>query len=179
VIDKAADHGVGLQARRWQRVVEDLGRSRLLHHQLAAAAGPLAADLALHEELGRNNVQPLADVLAHAHHELAALWGRAVCVLRLDSCVHARQVGRQCFALWLAAWLLVCCPPVLGGHTGLQGSQLRLQAGLISRQCLLEDRTLRGVHALGLGPKLPGLKPCQLKRDAFDLRVAPLDRLRL
>jgi len=47
VIDEAADHRVGLQARRWQRVVEDLGRSRLLHQDLAAPAGPLAANLAL------------------------------------------------------------------------------------------------------------------------------------
>ena len=31
VIDVAADHRVGLQARRWQRVVEDLRGSGLLH----------------------------------------------------------------------------------------------------------------------------------------------------
>jgi hypothetical protein len=36
MIDKPTDHGVGLQGRRWQRVVKDLGRGALLHHQLAA-----------------------------------------------------------------------------------------------------------------------------------------------
>jgi hypothetical protein len=84
-------------------------------------------------------------------------------------------VWRQCFTLWLAAWLLVWCLPVLGWQSGLQGSQLRLQAGLIGRQCLLEDGALLGVHALGLGTKLPGLQSGQLERDAFDLGVAPLD----
>ena len=92
MIHEAADDRVGLQARRWQRVVEDLRRGRLLHQELAALAGPLAADLALHEELRRNDVQPLADVLAHAHHRLAALGRRAVGVLGLDALVHARQV---------------------------------------------------------------------------------------
>ena len=84
----------------------------------------------------------------------------------------------QCFALGLALglvfWLLVWCVPALGG-VGLQGSQLRLQAGLISGQSLLEDGALLGVHALGLGAKLPGLQSGQLERDAFDFRVAPLD----
>jgi hypothetical protein len=47
VVDEAADGDVGLQARRWQRVVEDLGHGRLLQQQLAALADPLAADLAL------------------------------------------------------------------------------------------------------------------------------------
>jgi hypothetical protein len=50
-------------------------------------------------------------------------------------------------------------------------------AGLIGGQRLLEERALLGVHALGLGTELPGLQPCQLERDALDLRVAPLDSL--
>ena len=83
---------------------------------------------------------------------------------------------RQRFALWLAAWLLAWCVPALGG-VGLQGSQLRLQAGLISGQCLLEDGALLGVHAFGPGPKLPGLQFGELERDALDLGIAPLDRL--
>ena len=33
----------------------------------------------------RNDVQTLADVLAHAHHRLAAFWRRAVRVLGLDA----------------------------------------------------------------------------------------------
>ena len=62
---------------------------------------------------------------------------------------------------------------------GLQGGELGLQAGLVGRECLLEDLALLGVHALALGAELPGLQPRQLQRDALDLRVAPLDRLRL
>lgn len=48
-----------------------------------------------------------------------------------------------------------------------------------SRQGFFEDVTLLGVHALGLGAELPGFESRQLKRDALDLRVTPLDGLRL
>ena len=177
MVDEAADDRVGLQAWRWQRVVEDLWRGRLLHEQLAAFARPLAADLPLHEELRRNDIQPLADVLAHAHHRLAALGHRAVGVLGLDALVHARQVGRQCFALGLAAWLLLGCTGAWGG--ALQVRELGLQARLVGGQRLLEDLALLGVHALGLRTELPGLQSGQLERDALDLRVTPLDGLRL
>ena len=181
VIDKAADAGVGLQARRWQRVVEDLGRGRLLHEQLAAPAGPLAANLPLHEELRRNDVQAFADVFAHAHHRLATLWRRAIRVFGLDALVHARQVRRKCFALGLAAGLLVGCTGAWGGVWGgaLQGRELGLQAGLVGGERLLEDVALLGVHGLGLGAELPGPQPRELEGDALDLRVAPLDGLRL
>ena len=177
VITEAADHGVGLQARRWQCVVKDLGGCWLLEQQLAAATGPLAPDLALHKELRRHDVQTLADVLAHAHHRLAAFGRRAVGVLGLDSGVHPRQVWRQCFTLGLAACLLVWCAPIFGHNTGLQGSELRLQTGLISGQRLFEDRALPGIHALGLGAKLPGLQARELERDALDPGVAPFDGL--
>jgi len=109
MIDKPTDHGVGLQGRRWQRVVKDLGRGALLHHQLAAPTGPFAPNLTLHEELRRHNVQPLADVFSHAHHGLAAFWRWAVRVLGLHPAVYPRQVCRQCFALGLVAWLPVWC----------------------------------------------------------------------
>ena len=179
MIDEAADHGVGLQARRWTRVVEDLGGRSLLHHQLAAPANPLAPDLALHEELRRHDVQPLADVLAHAHHGLAAFWRWAVRILGLHALIDTRQMWRQCFALGLAAGLLGWILPVFGAETGLQVSELRLQAGLVSSQRLLEDAALLGVHGLGPGAELPRLEPGELKRDALDLGVAPLDGLGL
>lgn len=116
--------------------------------------------------------------LAHAHHRLAALRRRAVGVLRLDALLHARQVWRQCLALGLAALLLLWSTPACAG-AGLQSGELRFQAGLIGRQRLFEDLALLRVHALGLGAELPRLQPRELERDALDLRVAPLDRLRL
>jgi len=137
----------------------------------------VAANLALHEELRRDDVQPLADVLAHAHHRLAALWRRAVRVLGLDALVHARQVGWQGLALGLAAGLLVWCGAANG--YGLQRGELRLQAGLVGGARLIEQRTLLGVHGFGLGTELPGLQPGELEGDALDLRVAPFDGLRL
>ena len=111
----------------------------------------------------------------------AALGRWAVGVFGLDALVHARQMGRQCFALGLAAGLLLGCTgaggAALGG--GMQGCELGLQAGLVSGQRLLEDVALLGVHGLGLGTELPGLQPRQLEGDALDLCVTPLDGLRL
>jgi hypothetical protein len=131
----------------------------------------------LHEELRRHDVQPLADVLAHAHHRLAALWRRAVGVFGLDALVHARQVCRQGFALGLAAWLLVWCSAADG--CGLQRGELGLQVGLVGGTGLFEQRALLGVHGFGLGTELPGLESGELERDALDLRIAPLDGLGL
>jgi hypothetical protein len=42
-----------------------------------------------------------------------------------------------------------------------------------------EDAALLGVHALDLGTEFPGLQARQLKCEALDLGVAPLDGLRL
>ena len=179
MVDEAADDRVRLQARRWQRVVEDLGRGRLLHQQLAAPAGPLAADLPLHEELRRHDVQPLADVLAHAHHRLAALGRRAVRVLGLDALVHARQVCRQCLALGLAAGCLSGARR-LGRRlracsAASWASRLAWSAAQVSSNIARCSAFMR----FGLGAELPGLEPRQLERDALDLGVAPLDGLRL
>ena len=135
-------------------------------------------DLALHEELRRHDVEPLADVLAHAHHGLAAVWRRAVGVLGLDALVHAGQVCRQCFALGLAACLLVWCGAA-NGCGRLQRGELGFETRLVGGTRFLEERALLGVHGFSLGAELPGLQSRQLERDALDLRVTPLDGLRL
>ena len=98
-------------------------------------------------------------------------------VLGLDALVHARQMGRQCLALGLAAWLLVGCTGAWGGV--LQSLELGLKARLVGGQRLLEDVALLGVHGFSFGAELPGLQPGQLERDALDLRVPPLDGLGL
>jgi hypothetical protein len=131
----------------------------------------------LQAHLPRNDVQPLADVLAHAHHRLAALWRRAVRVFGLHALVHARQVRRQDLALGLATCLLVWCGAVNG--CGLQRGELGLEVGLVGGTGLVEQRALLGVHGFGPGAELPGLEPRKLERDALDLGVAPLDGLSL
>ena len=87
---------------------------------------------------------------------------------------------RQAFTLGLALafWLLVWCVAA-NVCALLQRGELGLQAGLVSRTGLLEQRALLGVHAFGLGAVLPGLEPGQFERDALDLGVAPLDALGL
>lgn len=129
----------------------------------------------MHEELGRHDVQLLGDVLADAHHRLTTLAGG---VLWLVVIVHPPQMIGQHLAPGFALDLLVgrCrCLVVLC----LQRLQLRLQAGLVFSQRLLEHLPLLGVHAFGLGTEAPGLQACQLERDALDLDVLELDGLRL
>ena len=151
---------------------------RLLHQQLAAAAGPLAADVAVHEELCRHDVQALAHVFAHAHHRLAAIRGRAGGVLGFVMMFDTHQVFGQGLPLGAAPCFnrrrIKRCAGL-----GLQGFKLRRQAGFVGGQCFLEELALLGVHGLGLGRELPGLQARQLEGDALNLHVAELDGLRL
>ena len=99
MVDEAADQGVRHQAGGGHATVDDLRRHGLLHQQLAAAAGPLTTDMAVHEELCRHDIQPLAHVLAHAHHRLAAIRRRAGGVLGLVLVFDTHQVFGQGLAL--------------------------------------------------------------------------------
>jgi hypothetical protein len=173
-VHEPADQHVRRKARGGDTVVNDLGCCRLLHQELAALAHPLATDLALNEELRRNDVQALADVLADAKHRLAAGAGRA---LGLHDLIDPREVRWQGLALGLAfGWALLW--RWLRGALGLQRFQLRLKAGLVRGQRLLEDLALLCVHALGLRAESPRPQPCELEGDLLDLRIAPLDGLR-
>ena len=173
VIHEAADQRVCHQAGSGHAAVDDLRRDRFLHQHRAAPAGPLAANVAVHEELGRHDVQPLAHVLAHALHRLAAVGRRADGVLGLVVVDDALQVFGQCLSAGLAlgfersGWR---CDGL-----SLQRFELRLQARLIGGQRLLEQLTLLGVHGLGAGRELPRLHPRQLERDALGLGVTELD----
>ena len=93
---------VGDQACHRHAFVDDLRLYRLLHELLATLADPLAADMPVHEELGGHDVQPLAQVLADAHHRLPARGREAVGVLRLVAVVDAAQVLGQLLAPVLA-----------------------------------------------------------------------------
>src|SRR5207245_10110120 len=105
VVHEPADQHVRRKPRGGDTVVNDLGGCRLLQQELAALARPLAPDLALHEELRRNDVQPLADVLADTNHRLAAGAARA---LGLHELIDPREVRWQCLALGLAlGWALL------------------------------------------------------------------------
>ena len=126
------------------------------------------------EELRWNDVESLADVLAHALHRLATFTRG---VLGLDACVYAWQM----FGQWLA--LGFAFGSRLLGHWGrllgrsLQRRQPGLQIGHVGCQGLSEEFALLGAHALGLGAEAPVLQPRQLEGDLLDLRVAPLDGL--
>jgi hypothetical protein len=66
VVNEAADQRVGDQARSEDIASDHLRHGGLLHQVLVAAAGPFATDVLRHEDLGRNGVQALADVLSSA-----------------------------------------------------------------------------------------------------------------
>ena len=125
--------------------------------------------------MGWNDARLLADVLAHAHHRLAAIAGG---VLGLVTVLHALQVFGQGLAFGLAPRFNGSGLALRAG-LGLQGFELGLQAGLVGSQCFLEQLALLGVHPFGPGGKAPGLQSRQLKRDALDLCVPELDGLRL
>ena len=116
------------------------------------------------------NVELLADVFAHAHHRLATVAGG---VLGLVMVLDALEVFGQRLAFGLAPRFNGCGLALRAG-LGLQGFELSLQAGLVGRQCFLEQLALLGIHAFAPGGKAPGLQARQLMRDALDLCVAEL-----
>ena len=111
VVNEAAHGRVRHQAGRGHALIYDLWLHRLLHQGLAALAGPLAADVAVHEELGWDDVQALTHVFADSHHGLAAVTGRA---FRLMVVVYPFEVLVQGLAfgfaagvgVWSATWHL-------------------------------------------------------------------------
>ena len=173
VVGEAADQRVRHQAAGRDAAIDHVGFCRLLHKLLAAAAGPLAVDVAVHEELRRDDVQLLAHVLAHALHGLATVGVRAGGVGRLVAVLHALQVLGQCLATRPAG-----C--VLGQHwdfglLALERGQLRLEAGFVLGQRLGEQRALLRRHGLGPGAELPTLQARQLQVELVQARIAPGD----
>ena len=159
MIHKAADQGVSDQACRGDAGVDDLWLDGFLHQDLAALASPLASNVAVHEELGGDDVQAFADVFTDALHRLGAIKRRAQGALGLVVVFHAHQVFGQRLALRLAA----CIPNIpsgcaAGAGLSLQRIQLSLQAGLVGGHSLFEQLTLLGVHGLGARSKLPCLQ---------------------
>jgi hypothetical protein len=168
VVYEAADQRVRHQPAGGDAAVHHVGLGGFLAQPsftllLAALAGPLAVDVAVDEELGRDDVQLLADVLANALHGLAALGCRAGGVRGLVAVLHALQVFGQCLAARLGAW----CLRGLGrlGQAALQFGQLRLQAGFVLGQRVFEQRALLRRHGLGLGAELPALEPGEFEVD--------------
>ena len=175
VVNKAAHGRVRYQTGRGHALVNDVRVHRFLHQGLTALAGPLSPYVAVHEEFGWNYVQALAHVFADTHHGLAASAGR---VLWLMVVVHPFEVLGQCLAFRLATGV-----GVWGATWHLEGSLQRFELGfqvcLVGRHCFLKQLALLGIHAFGLGRKLPGLQAAQLKGDAGDLGIPELDGLGL
>jgi hypothetical protein len=120
----------------------------------------------VHEELGRNDVELLAHVLADAHHLAAAVRSRAHGVFGLVTMLDPAQMLGQRLALGAAA-LVVCCLALRG--LALELLELRLEARLVIGHGLFEQAPLLGAHRLGLGTELPGLQPGELEGDLLQL----------
>lgn len=129
--------------------------------------------MAVHEELRRHDIEPLAHVLAHALHRRTAAFVGAGGVGRLVAVLHALQVLGQLLAARAAR--RVPRNRRQGRRLRLQRGQLRLQARLVLDQRLGEQHALLGAHRLGLGAELPALQPRQLQLDLVQLRIAPGD----
>ena len=181
MIHETADQGVGHQACCGDAAVDDLWFYRFLHQDLAAPARLLATNVAVHEELGRDDVQTFADVFCDAHYLPGALGCRAQGAFGLMVMFHAHQVLGQRLALGLAAWLISRCG---NWRQVLHRFELSLRAGLVGGQGFFEQLALLGVHGLGAGGKLSGLQAGQLEGDALErggleleLSLAPGDEL--
>ena len=179
MIDEAADQHVRDQSRGRNALVDDLGSDGLLHQCLAAPAGPFAADVAMHEELGRHDIELLGDVLANARHRLAATRSRTDGASRFMLVVDASQMIGQERMSWPDSGLLLRQGRRRCALLALKRCQLCLQAGLVFGQRLLEHLALPGVHALGPGSEPVSLQASELEHDAFDLHVLEPDQLRL
>jgi hypothetical protein len=116
--------------------------------------------VAVHEELGRHDVQPLGDVLADARHRLPAPFVRAGGVLGLVAVLHPAQVRRQRLAPGAARRRLG-----LGLAFGAQLLERGLQARLVLDERLLEQAALLGAHRLGPGAELPALEARELELE--------------
>jgi len=127
----------------------------------------------VHEELGRHDIQSLADVLANAGHRLAAVRRRTAGVRGFVRVVNAAQVRGQ----GLTARLLTRRPGCgrCLGQCRLKRGELGLEVGLVLQQRVLEHLPLLGRHRLALGAELPALQARQLEGDLLDLGVAERD----
>lgn len=136
--------------------------------------------MAAHEELGRDDAQPLADVFADARHRVAAALARAGDVCGLVAVLGTAQVPGQRLALSPARRGLR--GHAMAGLRGLRAQciELSLQAGLILGQGLLEQAPLVGTHGLGLDAKLPALEASELELHLLqpDLAAPAFDLLR-
>ncbi|MNX85543.1 hypothetical protein D3C86_1173830 [compost metagenome] len=180
VVHEAADQRVRDEAAGSDTALDDFCHAGRLAQHLAAAAGPLAIDVAVHEELGRHDVQALADLLADARHRAPAAGLQAVGALGLVVVFDTAQViGERVAArpTWgrLGRCVRGCCGGRGRGGFTPKPLELLAQARLVLGQRLLEQAALLGVHGLGLGAELPALEPGQLEGDLLDLGLAQCD----
>ena len=169
VVNEAADQDMRDQAGCRHALVDQLRVDRRLAQRLAALARPLATDVAMDEELRRNDVQALAYVLADAHHRAAALRRRAGRALGLVAMLDSAQVlgkglpARLALCSLLAGWRRRC----LGVA---QSVDARLQSRLVLGQRLLEQAPLVGGHRFRLGAELQAFQPGELEGQLLELR---------
>jgi chloramphenicol 3-O-phosphotransferase len=156
MVHEVADQGVRDEAGGRHSALDDLRCGGLLHQALTAAARPLAVDVAVHEELRRDDVQALAHVLADARHGAAALRVRAVGVRRFVVMLFAPQVFGQRAAAGFGFAIVAGADRRRSRAPGLV--ELSLKTGLILDTGFFEEPPLLGAHGLGLGAELPGLQ---------------------
>jgi len=158
----------GQQAWGGNAFVDDLrGHGRCLD-RLAARAGVLAADMALHEKLRGHAVELLADLFADALERLAA---GAVAGLDFVVVIDARQVGREGLAHGTAR---------LHGRHRWGGWQCRAggSGGVFLARIGHDEIEQHGlgavVQALAGRPKAPALQACDLEVQRLDLGLLEL-----
>ena len=92
---KLGDHDMGERSERSLAPRDRFYGCGCLHDLPAGAAAILGADGADDPPLDRHGVEHLVAVLAQGAQGAAAIWARAVAMLRLDPLLLTRQMGRE------------------------------------------------------------------------------------
>jgi|GEM_PF-6255994 len=169
MIEEFLRHDPGVQAGRAQPAIDYRRRNWLGRDGVARAARVLRADMAVHEEARRLDVELLGDILTDLDERMAALAAsaRGGLVAVLD----ARQVRRQ--RLPTGRLLRFALRSNLAG----QMIEFRFQGGQIGVPALLEQFALLGREGFALVGETDALVVRQLQREYGDLDVGGADAL--
>lgn len=131
-------------------------RSRLHHPVLAGSTRIFGSTHNKHAELGRDDIESFADILANPMQRIAA--ARADMVVDVDHHLDARQMGRQRSTVDAA----------LGGAACPLGWRHRFVLGLSARRCLLDffEAEWQLIFGQRLGPSAEAVT-LQLLDDLF------------
>jgi len=145
-------------------LVDHALRHRRALHRVPTGAGILAAYVTIHDELRRDEVPALGDLIANELHRFAAVRAATLRLREIDLDLFPRQVVGEGLA---AVPLLL---ELRGRRSKFRSLGLSLQK-LERSLTRLEQQQLIGIDRLAPPPKDMPLHSCELRTQALDLCV--------